>query len=90
MRIVAHDLAVLAGAGLGFVGVDDQIARPAIAFLRHERPFEAGRKARAATAAQAGRLHLVDDPVAALLEDAGGAVPGAARHRAFRDRSKWP
>ena len=28
MRIVAHDLAVLAGAGLGFVGVDDEIGRP--------------------------------------------------------------
>ena len=28
MRIVPHDLAVLAGAGLGLVGVDDEIMRP--------------------------------------------------------------
>jgi hypothetical protein len=27
MRIVAQDLAVLAGAGLGLVGVDDEIGR---------------------------------------------------------------
>ncbi len=27
MRIVPHDLAVLAGAGLGLVGIDDEIAR---------------------------------------------------------------
>ena len=30
MRIVPHDLAVLAGAGLGLVGVDHEIARPAV------------------------------------------------------------
>ena len=31
VRVVAHDLAVLAGAGLGLVGVDDEVARPAVA-----------------------------------------------------------
>lgn len=82
VRVVAQDVAVLAGAGLGFVGVDHEIARPAIALLGHERPFEAGRKAGAATAAQARRLHLVDDPLAALGDDAGRVIPGAARHRA--------
>ena len=61
MRIVPHDLAVLAGAGLGLVGIDDEIVRPAVRLLGHERPFEAGREAGAAAAAQAGRLHLVDD-----------------------------
>ena len=30
MRIVPHDLAVLAGAGLGLVGVDDEIVRPVV------------------------------------------------------------
>jgi hypothetical protein len=30
VRVVAQDLAVLAGAGLGFVGVDDQIGRATI------------------------------------------------------------
>ncbi len=84
MRIVPHDLAVLAGAGLGLVGIDDEIARTAVlGFLGHERPFHAGREARAAAAAQARRLHLVDDPVAALVDDRLGAVPGAALARAL-------
>ena len=83
MRIVPHDLAVLAGAGLGLVGVDDEVVRPAVVLLRHERPLQPGREAGAAAAAQARRLHLVDDPVAALLDDGLGAVPGAARARAL-------
>ena len=53
MRIVPHDLAVLAGAGLGFVGIDDEIMRPLVRLLGHERPFQAGREAGAA-AARAG------------------------------------
>ncbi len=88
MRIVPHDLAVLAGAGLGLVGIDDEIVRPAVRLLRHERPFQAGREAGAAAAAQARRLHLVDDGVAALFEDRLGAVPGAARARALRGPSR--
>ena len=28
MRIVPHDLAVLAGAGLGFIGIHDEVVRP--------------------------------------------------------------
>ena len=54
MRIVPHDLAVLAGAGLGFVGVDDEVARPAVGgFLGHERPFQTGRESRPAASAKA-------------------------------------
>src|SRR5690606_5887434 len=49
MRVVAHDVAVLAGAGLRFVGIDDQIAGP-LRLLGHERPFEPGREAGAAAA----------------------------------------
>src|SRR5262245_4721550 len=79
MWVVAHDLAVLAGAGLGFIGVDHEIMRPTVGLLGHERPFESGRKAGAAAPAQPRGLHLVDDPIAALLEDGLGAVPGAAR-----------
>ena len=75
VRVVAQDVAVLAGAGLGFVGIDDEIGRTAVALLGHERPFQAGREAGAAAAAQARRLHLVDDPVAALGDDALGVVP---------------
>ncbi len=83
MRIVPHDLAVLAGAGLGLVGIDHEIMRPVADLLGHERPLEAGREARAAAPALARLLHLVDQPVAALLDEALGAVPGAALARAL-------
>src|SRR6202035_4855744 len=79
MRIVPHDLAVLAGAGLGLVGIDHEVAGPAVGrFLRHERPFQPGRETRPAAAAKARGLHLIDDPVAALVDDRLGAVPGPA------------
>src|SRR5262245_24706019 len=79
MWVVAHDLAILAGAGLRFVGIDHEIMRPPIGLLGHERPFETGREAGASAAAQARGLDLVDDPIAALVEDRFGAVPSAAR-----------
>src|SRR5262249_57828390 len=79
MRIVAHDLAILAGAGLRLVGIDDEIMRRPVGLLRHERPLEAGGEAGAAAPAQAGGLDLVDDAIAALLEDRFGAIPSAAR-----------
>jgi hypothetical protein len=82
MRVVAHDLAILAGAGLRLVGIDDEIMRPPVGLLRHERPLEAGGKACAAAAAQAGGLDLVDNAIAALLEDRFGAIPRAPRARA--------
>ena len=79
MRIVTHDVAILAGARLGFVGVDDEIVRPFLHLFGHERPFEACREARAAAAAQARLLHLVDDRLGPALENGLRAVPGAAR-----------
>ena len=79
MRIVPHDLAILAGARFGFVGVDHEIMGPPVGLLGHERPFESGGKARTAASAQARGLHLIDDPIAPLLEDGFGAVPSAAR-----------
>jgi hypothetical protein len=82
MRIVPKDLAVLAGARLGLVGIDHKVVRTSIRLLRHERPLQAGLKAGAAAAAQSRRLHLVDDPVAPLVENRLGAVPGAPRTRA--------
>src|SRR5690606_11090787 len=78
-----QDLAILAGPGLGFVGVDDQIAGP-VGLFRHEGPFQPGRETRAAATAQAGSLHLVDDPVASFFKNPGSAVPMAARLRAFQ------
>src|SRR5260370_16101983 len=81
VRIVAQDVAVLAGAGLALVGVDDQIGWP-VAGLRHERPFEPGREAGAAAPAQPRFLAFADDPVAALVEHLLGTAPVAARARA--------
>ena len=82
LGIVTQDVPVLAGAGLGLVGIDDQVVRAAVGFLRHEGPFEAGRKTSAAATAQARLLHFVENPVAALRDDSGRAVPVAARPRA--------
>src|ERR1700691_3237190 len=79
MRIVPHDLAVLAGAGFGLVSVDDEIARTTLGLFWHERPFDAGRESGTATPALAGCFHLVDDSVAAFFQDCLGAVPSAAR-----------
>ncbi len=59
VRVVAQDVAVLAGARLGLVRVaqDVLLART----LGHEAPLQAGREARAAAAAQAGGLDHFDD-----------------------------
>ncbi len=81
LRVVPHDLTILASARLRLVSVDDQIGRARVG-LGHERPFEARREAGAATAAQAGGLDLVDDPVRALLDETLGAVPGPTPPRA--------
>ncbi len=83
MRIVPHDLAVLAGAGLGLVGVDDEIVRPLAHGLGHERPFHSGREACAAASAKARSLDFVDKTVAAFVEDRLGAIPCAALSRAI-------
>src|SRR5262249_47174078 len=79
----AHDLAVLAGAGFGLVGIHHEIARAPIRLLRHKRPLQAGRKTGAAAAPKARGLHLFDDPVAALVDESFGSVPAAALARAL-------
>ena len=81
VRVVPQDVAVLAGAGLGLVGVHHEVVRPPVRLLRHEGPLHAGREAGAAAAAQPGLLHLVDDPVAALGDELRRAVPVAAPAR---------
>ena len=78
MRIVAHDLAVLAGAGFRLVGIDDEIMRTLANHLGHEGPFEAGGEASAAAAAQAACLDLVHQPVTALVDEGLGIQPAAA------------
>src|SRR5271165_5389706 len=81
VRVVAEDVAVLAGAGLALVSVDAEIGR-AVALFRHERPFEARRKTGPATPAQPGFLDLLDDPVAAFEDELLGAVPIPSAPRA--------
>src|ERR1700744_1203051 len=84
VRVMPHDLAVLAGTGLRFVGIDDEIAWTTVGrFLGHERPFQTGRKTGPAASTQPRSLHLGNHPVAALVDDRRGAVPGATAARAF-------
>ena len=83
MRVVAQDIAILAGARLGLVGINDQIVRAPVRLFGHERPLEPCREAGAAAAAQAGRLHFVDDAIAPLGENVFCAIPTAARAGAF-------
>src|SRR6185437_4505911 len=89
VRVVAQDVAVVAGAGLALVGVADQV------FLHrrvagHEAPFGARGEAGATPTAQAGGLDGIDDLLARRLlsEDflphfvtadlaVGGQLPGA-------------
>src|SRR5262245_61639270 len=78
VRIVAHDLAILAGPGLRLIGIDHQIARARIA-LGHERPLEPGWKTGAAAAAQARGLDLGDNGIVVFFDQGFGAVPAPAR-----------
>src|SRR4051794_26455294 len=59
MRVPVQELAILAGARLRLVGVDDEVR--GLGVLRDEAPLHARRKARAAAAAQVRLLDLVDD-----------------------------
>src|SRR4029077_3979727 len=79
VRVVPHDFAVFAGAGLGLVCVDDEILRAAIRFLRHELPFQAGQGVGPGALAHARRFYVLDDRIAAFFQKRLGAVPGAAR-----------
>ena len=60
VRVLVDDLAVLVGAGLGFVGVDDEVGGLARLTVE-ELPLHAGREAGAAAAAQAGDFDFLAD-----------------------------
>ncbi len=60
VRVHLHQRTVLAGAGLGFIGIADDVFRLR-RILGDERPLHARGKARAAAPAQVGLLHFVDD-----------------------------
>ena len=59
VRVVAKDVAVLAGAGLALVGIAHHVVLAA-AVARHEAPLEAGREAGPAAAPEAGGLDHLD------------------------------
>src|SRR6202035_3403 len=63
VRVIAQDVAVMTGPGLTLVGIADQVLLQR-RVARHETPFGAGGKSRAAAAAQARSLHGVDDLLA--------------------------
>src|SRR5262249_27492832 len=60
VRVHFHQRAVLAGAGLGFIGVADDV--PGLwQVLGDEGPLEAGGETRSAAAAEVGLFDLIDD-----------------------------
>src|SRR5690606_12068690 len=67
VRRPADQLAVLEGARLGLVRVDEQVVRLAVV-LGHGAPLDAGREAGAAAAAQPALLDHLDDLIAAHAE----------------------
>src|SRR5690606_34934269 len=66
VRVVAQDVAIVAGAGFGFVRIAHGIFLSR-RIARHEAPFHTGRETRATTAAQARGLHRLDDGLARRL-----------------------
>ena len=59
MRVVVHEIAVLERARLSLVGVADEVF-VACELLRHEAPFEPGRKSRTAATTQRRLLNFGD------------------------------
>src|ERR1700694_1720911 len=66
MRVVAQDVAIVAGAGLALIRITYQILLHR-GVARHEAPLGPGGKAGATAAAQPGSLHRIDDLLAGRL-----------------------
>ena len=60
VRVLVEDVAVLEGAGLGFVAVDNDVVVFAVVVF-DEAPFGSGGEAGSASAAQVGGFHHVND-----------------------------
>ncbi len=84
MRVVAHHVAVFAGAGLALIRIHHEVARAAIGCFRHERPFHARAEARPAAPAQAGGFHFLNDFLTPQRQQRAGIVPVAAFLGAFQ------
>ena len=85
VRIVAQNFPVLAGSRFGFIRVDHEVMRSAIApfFGRHEGPLHPGREARAPATTQTRGFDLIDQLFAAEFKQRLGVVPDATLARAF-------
>merc|ERR1719422_1297868 len=80
VRVVPHDLAILASSRLALVSVDHQVLGAAVVWLVHEAPLKAAGEASTTPPSQTAGLDLVDDPLATLLHDLLGLVPLPALH----------
>merc|ERR1719447_502769 len=80
VRVVPHDLAILASSWLALVSIDHQVLGAAVIWLVHEAPLEAAGEASTTPASQTAGLDLVNDPLATLLHDLLGLVPLTALH----------
>merc|ERR1719447_277252 len=80
VRVVPHDLAILASSRLALVSVDHQVLGAAVVWLVHEAPLEAAGEASTTPASQTAGLDLVNDPLATLFHDLLGLVPLTALH----------
>src|SRR3546814_12445430 len=73
MRVVAQDVAILGGPGLGLVGVAEDVLLHA-AVLGHEAPLQAGREACAAAAAQDRKSVVEGKSVSGRVELGGRRI----------------
>merc|ERR1719173_296662 len=80
VRVVTHDLTILARSRLTFISIDHQVLWATIVGLVHEAPLEAAGESSSPPPSQATGLDLVNDPLATLLHNLLGLVPLASLH----------
>lgn len=86
VRVLPHDLTVLAGTRLALVSVDNQVSRggavlPALGV--HEGPLHSTGETSTTASSQTGGLDLGDDPVMSLDNHFLGLVPVTVLHGAL-------
>ena len=70
MRVVAHDVSVLAGSGFSLVRVDNEIFGSSVRDWNvHKGPFQSGRKSGSSASTQSGVFNFLLDPVGSLSDD---------------------
>merc|ERR1719400_1763539 len=80
VRVVAHDLTILASSWLAFIGIDNQVFGAAVIRFVHEAPLETTGESSTAPSPEPARLDLIYDPLAPLLHNLLGLVPLASLH----------